>query len=315
MARKSWHSLPEYQALRALMQGGTTTSAADRLGLSQSAISRSISSLEARSGLTLFEREAGRLRPTEEAVRLNRRLDPLFDALERIDGPVQPIQETLRLVCPPTYAYRYLADQVASFLSINPHFFVSLDVSTSDEVVRGILEDRFDLGLAGIELSRGGIRMLGFRTSSAVCVMNAQHELAARTEILPIDLHERCFVANSPRHARRAQMDKVLVQAKSRPKVMAEVSTSGAAVDLARAGLGIAIVNPFPVYQYRKGDLAFRPFISPIEYRTQFIISDQRPLPRVARAFIRHLRLHTPPDPFAGQAGFGNGHAHPQKQP
>ena len=87
MAPKPWHSLPEYQALRALMQGGTTTAAAEQLGLSQSAISRSIASLEARTGRMLFEREAGRLRPTAEAVRLNRRLDPLFSALDRIDGP------------------------------------------------------------------------------------------------------------------------------------------------------------------------------------------------------------------------------------
>ena len=52
MGTKIWHSLPEYQALRALMESGTTSKAAVRLGLSQSAISRSISSLEARTGTT-----------------------------------------------------------------------------------------------------------------------------------------------------------------------------------------------------------------------------------------------------------------------
>lgn len=299
MTRKSWHSLPEYQALRALMQGGTATAAAERLGLSQSAISRSIGSLEARTGLTLFEREAGRLRPTAEAVRLNHRLDPLFEALDRIDGPKQPVQETLRLIAPPTYAHRFLVSQISSFLAINPHFFVSLEVNTSDEVVRAILEDRFDLGLTGVELARGGVKMQAFRISSAVCVMTPDHPLAAQDDVHPIDLNNQPIVAIATRHARRTQLDRIFSQARSKPRIMAEVSTSFAAVDLAKEGLGLAVVNPFPVYQYRSDDLVFRRFVSPIEYRSYFVMSDQRPLPRIARAFIRHIRLHTPSDPHS----------------
>jgi DNA-binding transcriptional LysR family regulator len=299
MTRKSWHSLPEYQALRALMQGGTATAAAERLGLSQSAVSRSIGSLEARTGLTLFEREAGRLRPTEEAVRLNLRLDPLFEALDQIDGPKKPIRETLRLIAPPTYAHRFLVSQIASFLAINPHFFVSLEVSTSDEIIRAILEDRFDLGLTGVEFARIGVKMQAFRVSSAVCVMAADHPLAAQSEVHPVDLHDQSLIALAQRHARRSQLEKIFNQARCKPRFVAEVSTSFAAVDLAKEGLGLAVVNPFPVYHYRSDDLVFRRFASPMEYRSYFVMSDQRPLPRIARAFMRHIRLHTPSDPHS----------------
>ena len=34
MTERTWHSLPEYEALRALMESGTTSKAAVRLGLS-----------------------------------------------------------------------------------------------------------------------------------------------------------------------------------------------------------------------------------------------------------------------------------------
>jgi len=299
MPAKPWHSLPEYQALRALMQGGTTTAAARQLGLSQSAISRSIASLEARTGNMLFEREAGRLRPTQEAVRLNRRLDPLFAALDRIDGPTIPVQETLRIIAPPTYAHRFLVTHITSFLTANPHFYVSLEVNTSDEVIRGILDDRFDLGVTGVELNRDGVKLLPYRISNAVCVMASNHPMAKKSEIHPQDLNDQPFIALTYRHARRTQLDKILSQSRSTPRIAAEVSTSFAAVDLAKEGLGLAVVNPFPVYHYRSDDLIFRPFASQIEYRSYFATSAQRPLPRVARAFIRHLRLHTPADPFS----------------
>jgi DNA-binding transcriptional LysR family regulator len=302
MPQKVWHSLPEYQALRALMQSGTTSRAAVRLGLSQSAVSRSISSLEARTGRLLFERDNGRLRPTGEAVRLNRRLDQLFDALDRIDGPLPPERESLRLIAPPTYAHRFLVTQIAGFLKANPNYFISLEVAPSDEVIRGILDERFDLGLTAVDLSREGVKLTPFRVSSAVCVMPKDHALAGRDAVRPEDLHDLPLIALTHRHARRAQLEKVLLAARSEPRIVAEVSTTFAAVDLAREGLGVTIVNPFPIFNYRSADMEFRPFASQISYRSFFVTSDRRQLTSIARAFMRHLRLHIPKDPFSQKA-------------
>jgi DNA-binding transcriptional LysR family regulator len=283
------------------MESGTTSKAAVRLGLSQSAISRSISSLESRTGRILFERDGGRLTPTSEAAQLNRRLDPLFEALERIDGPPVPAQENLRIIAPPTYAHRFLVGHIASFLKTNPHFFVSLEVASSDEVVRGIKDHRFDLGLTGVELSREGVKLTPFRFSKSVCAMIKSHPLAQLDTIHPEDLHDQDMIALTHRHARRAQLDQVLINARSKPRIVAETSTSFAAVDLAREGLGVSIVNPFPVVQYRAEDLTFRPFISPIEYRSYFVTAEHQPVPASTRAFIRHLRLHTLKTPFTSK--------------
>jgi DNA-binding transcriptional LysR family regulator len=284
------------------MEAGTTTGAATRLGLSQSAVSRSLANLESRLGLLLFEREAGRLRPNEEAVRLNRRLDPLFEALARIDGPQEPVQETLRLIAPPTYAHRFLVGMINSFLTINPHFFLSFEVNTSEEVMRGLLDERFDLGIMGTEHSRSGVKLLPYRRAQPVCVMMRDHPLASRDEIRPEDLHGQDIVALTRRHARRGQLERLLQQARSAPRIVAEVSTSFAAADLAKEGLGIAVINPFPLYHYRSDDLAFVPFRSSIQYQSYFVTSDTRPVPRVARVFMRHVRLNTPQDPFSQRA-------------
>lgn len=299
MARKTWHSLPEYEAFRALMESGTTTTAANRLGLSQSAVSRSIASLEGRTGKTLFERDGGRLRPTDEATRLNRRLDPLFEALRRIDGPAEPPRETLRLIAPPSYAHRFLVTMIASFLKANPAFYVSLEVATSDDVIRGIMDGSFDLGMTGVELSRAGIRLEPFRSSPAVCALPVDHPLTARDTITPADLDDQRLITLSHRHARRGQMDRILLEAGANPTLVAEVATSFAAIDLAREGLGVAVVNPFPVATYRTEGVEFRPFESAISYKTYFVEPELHLMPRIARAFIRHVRLHTPADGYS----------------
>lgn len=296
---KSWHSLSEYEAFRALIHSGTTTAAGAQLGLSQSAISRAISSLEARMGCTFFEREAGRLRPTQEALVLNRRLDALFDSLDLIDGSSEPVQETLRLIAPPSYGHRYLVEQINSFLQMNPHFYISFEVNTSEEVTRGIQEDRYDLGIAGVEYSRAGVKQIPFRTAEAVCAMTQTHHLAKQDQIHPKDLHAQDMITLISRHARRGQLDRILNQVSARPNFRAEVSTSFAAVDLVKEGLGIAVINPFPLYHYRSDDLAFIRFVSAISYKIYFVVSDTKPVPRIARAFMRHLRLNTQPDPFS----------------
>lgn len=302
MAGRNWHSLPEYEALRALMESGTTSKAAVRLGLSQSAVSRSISSLESRLGRLLFERDGGRLRPTSEATQLNKRLDPLFEALDRIDGPPEPAQETLRLVAPPTYAHRFLVHHIASFLTANPHFFISLDVSPSEDVIRSVQEERFDLGLTGVEISREGVALTPYRVSTAVCAMPKDHPLAGLDAVRPEDLDGVRLIALTHRHARRAQLDKLLTGSRSTPHLVAEVSTTFAAVDLVREGLGVTVINPFPVAQFRSSDVLFRPFSSPITYRSYFATPEHRPTPAIARAFMRHLRLHTPKIPFTEKA-------------
>lgn len=302
MVNKMWHSLPEYQALRALMESGTTSKAAIRLGLSQSAVSRSIASLEARTGRILFERDGGRLRPTNEAASMNRRLDPLFEALDRIDGPPEVAKEVLRIIAPPTYAHRFLVHHVATFLRPNPHFFISLEVAPSEDVIRGILDNRFDLGITGVELSRDGVKLTPYRRSSAVCAMASDHPLAARDVIYPQDIDGQKLIALTHRHARRAQLEKVLHRNRAIPRVVAEASTSVAAVDLAKEGLGLAIVNPFPIVQYRSDDVVFRPFASQIDYRSYFVTSDHGSTTSIVRAFMRHLRLHTVKDDFSEKA-------------
>ncbi len=299
MPRKNWHSLSEYQALRAMMEGNSTTSAARRLGITQSAVSRALSSLEGRVGQTLFERAGGRLVPTAAAVSLNARLDALFSALDSIDGPVDSGRESLRLIAPPTFAGPFLVGHLARFRAAAPEVHLSLEVGTSRDVIAGVAEGAFDLGVTGVELSRAGVRLIPFRRAAAACAIPQGHPLARLETVRPADLHGQDLVPFNYRHARRAQLDKLLHEAGARPRVTIEVSTSAAAIELVRAGVGVAVVHPFPASVLAPQEVVFRPFSSAIVYQTYFVAADDRPLPRIARQFMRHVRLHTPADRFS----------------
>ncbi|TIU08122.1 MAG: LysR family transcriptional regulator, partial [Mesorhizobium sp.] len=71
-------------AFRAVMSYGSVTQAAEAIRISQPAVSRLISDLEASLGLRLFEREHGRLRPTSEVHLLFQESHMAFSGLARL---------------------------------------------------------------------------------------------------------------------------------------------------------------------------------------------------------------------------------------
>ena len=63
-------NLKQLEAFQAIMASGSTIGAGERLGLSQSAVSRLLAQFEEDLGLRLFVREKCRLVPTQEAQAL-----------------------------------------------------------------------------------------------------------------------------------------------------------------------------------------------------------------------------------------------------
>src|SRR6056297_1195030 len=149
---RSGITLRELEVLQALVRAGTAMSAARRLGISQSAVSRRLAQLEDRLGTKLFLRLSGRLVPTVEALSINEQLDPVFDALahiaSRMDRSTQAHTGALTIAAPPTIAHRFLPSRIAEFKKSNPDLHITFEVIASDALVTGIAEHRFDVALS-----------------------------------------------------------------------------------------------------------------------------------------------------------------------
>ena len=294
------YTLRELEALRAVLSTGTTTAAARRLGVSQPAVSRALSQLEARLNVPLFLRDGARLAPTRDALAFNRRLDDLFDALANLEGPSDadaPL-ETLHLAAPPTLAHRFLTERIATFARLHPTGLIKLEICPSEEVVVGVIEERFDVGVTGSSETRAGLRLLPFRRSATVLAAASDHPLGSSDRIELPSLDAQPYVAVTRRHAWRRWYDAAFEREGVRPRVVAEVGTAVAAVELAQRGLGFTLINPFPLVKAADG-MALRPLVETFEHRTSFAVAADRPLANIARAFMRHVRMSIPPMPFS----------------
>ncbi|KIN73322.1 LysR substrate-binding domain-containing protein [Sulfitobacter guttiformis] len=287
-------TLRELEVLQALVNAGTAMSAARKLGISQSAVSRRLAQLEERLGSQLFLRSGGRLVPTVQALSINEQLKPVFETLariaSRIDNYATSKTGTLTIAAPPTIAHRFLPGRISEFKKRNPDLHIIFEVIASDALVTGIAEGRFDVALTDSIPPHEGIQTDLLISTQAICLLPVNHPLAKRDTITAQDLHHQPFVALSRRHASRGVVERVLDRLGVEPRITIEASTNVSAADFVRGGLGLALVNPFPIIHQLGPDIVALPFSPALNYNTAFVMASSRAPSAATLAFIEEIR-------------------------
>jgi DNA-binding transcriptional LysR family regulator len=300
--RRSGITLRELEVLQALVEAGTAISAARRLGISQSAVSRRLAQLEERLGFQLFMRAGGRLVPTVEAMSINEQLTPVFDTLARIanhaEQPEQAHTGTLAIVAPPTIAHRFLPSRIAAFKKQNPDLQINFEVLSSDSLLAGIAECRFDVGLTDSITAHEGIQNRQLLETHAICILPQQHPLARLDVIRPEDLQAANFIALSRRHSSRVAIDRVFDKAGVSLNIVIEASTNVSAMEFVREGLGVSLLNPFPLVHQMGEGVVLRPFLPALCYTTNFLLPSSRAPSAVTLAFIQATRASLDRDAY-----------------
>lgn len=125
-------SLPELQAFVQAARTGTATRAAAALGLTQSAISRALGSLEARLGVALFHRVRQRLVLSDAGRALLPEAERMLADLDRAALTVMSFgghRDVLRLAVLPTFAALWLIPRLSAFAARAPQ--VTFDISAT----------------------------------------------------------------------------------------------------------------------------------------------------------------------------------------
>lgn len=292
-------SFRELEALHALVEARKTTSAAAKLGVSQPAISRAIHDLEKRLGKQLFHREGGRLVPTADGILLYQQSLPIFETLAGLGrGGNERSSDPVRIIAPPTIAHRFLPEIIAGFLQAEPKIRVLLEVGTTSDVIASMADGKYDFGITDAQLHHPAIVFEPFRRSSAHAILRTDHPLAEKAELTLGDLKGQRFIALTRRFSVRSMLDRIFMDGGGGPEIVAEAATSAIAYELVRRGLGITIINPFPVAFANDPAIAIRPFHPKASFESCFVLSTQGPPPQQARRFMDFLRHHQRDDGY-----------------
>lgn len=132
----------------AVMECGSFTAAAERLGTSSGQASKLVSRLENALGVQLLSRTTRAVSPTEAGRAYFDRLRPLLDEFEALDASIRDVSHAprgrLRLTAPLTFGAMELAPALNDFAARFPE--IELDVSFSDRVA-SLVDEGFDLAV------------------------------------------------------------------------------------------------------------------------------------------------------------------------
>lgn len=287
----NWSFLRDLEVICAVIVERKTTGAAQRLGISQPAVSRAIMKIETRLGRTLFHREAGRLVPTADALSLYERSCHIFDALEQLERPASnELPQRLVILSPPTISHLFLGREVAAFANEHPEITLSLDIVTSQELPSAISEGRGHLGMVDGDFMHSGVVVEPFLDTTAVCLLPEAHALSTKRKITAADLDGVAFVGINRRHSFSNKLDQIFNEARTTPRYVIETDAAMLAIEFVREGLGVTVLNPFPLLLGERTGLLARPFEPKIPFRANFVVPANEPTSAPARKFIDFLK-------------------------
>ncbi|ODB99505.1 hypothetical protein A3197_11225 [Candidatus Thiodiazotropha endoloripes] len=229
------------RSLLAIADTGSITEAADRIGLTQPALSRRLQQLEDYFGAELFSRgrkgvqltEIGRLVESEARI-LIARYDHLRDQVRAHQGLEGG---TVRIGGGATAVSFLLPKAIASFQGSHPAVKFQLKEAGSNEVAEDVINGRLELGLVTMPVKNRELKVWPLLTDRIVLVGPNQHPLAKKRRISASALDGISFVGFEADTAVRQIIDatlrdagvemNVVMELRSIPAILRMVATTG----------------------------------------------------------------------------------------
>jgi DNA-binding transcriptional LysR family regulator len=173
-------------AFCAVVERRSFSQAAERLGISQPAVSLQIRTLEERLGRRLIDRSGRRVEPTEAGMRLYRGAQRLL-ALERhlleemADGANGDLRGRLELGASSGPGETVLPLLLCEFQERNPAVAIALTVSDTHSVVERVAARELELGVVGAARRHRSVAFEPFFRDEVVLATPTGHPFAGRT--------------------------------------------------------------------------------------------------------------------------------------
>jgi DNA-binding transcriptional LysR family regulator len=230
----------------AVAEEGSFTRAAAREHVAQPAVSAQVRRLEAELGQALFARGPGPVTLTaagEAVVPLARAaLAAAAGVRIAVDELAGLVRGRVAVGVVPSVTHR-LAGVLAAFHADHPGVEITLAEETSDALLAGVRTGRLDFALAGL----AGAVPPGLQTATVtderlVAAVAPGHRLASRTTVTLRALHGEALIALPPGTGGRTALERGFAGLGLAPRVALEAGDPRVLMDLARRGLGVAIV-------------------------------------------------------------------------
>jgi DNA-binding transcriptional LysR family regulator len=237
-------------AFCAVVDRRSFSQAAERLGVTQPAVSLQVRALEKRLGTQLLDRSGRRVEPTEAGLRLYRGAQRLLALQEQLVADVAGESEgalagTLEIGASTGPGGIVLAQLLCEFQQENPELHVALSVFDTQTVVERVADRSLELGVVGAARRHRGVVFEPFFRDEVILACPPGHPFAGRTVSLD-DLRDDSLIVMQEGAGVRQMIEDELRRAGTRLRdldVRLELGLQESVTSAVRAGYGVTFIS------------------------------------------------------------------------
>ncbi len=240
--------------LREIERNGTLTAAADRLHLTQSALTHAIKKLEQRTTVKLWNKEGRTLRLTQAGSYILSVANRIVPQLEYADQVIERFARgekgviRIGMECHP--CYQWLLKVVKPYIERYPE--VDIDVKQQFQFggMEALLNYDIDVLVTPDPIHQPGVTFKPVLDYQQVLVVSKQHALANKTQVEPKDLAEEVLYSYPVDIDRLDIYSLFLNPAHCTPKKHKSIEATDIMLQLVAAGRGVAALPHWLVNEY-----------------------------------------------------------------
>jgi DNA-binding transcriptional LysR family regulator len=261
----------DLDAFLAVMETNSFHHAAERLNLSQSAITRRIQKLEEALGSTLFERTTRAVKPTLAAKRLQARAEAMLDSAQETTHAMRDESvafthqrsTVVTLAMIPTVVASLLPPALQSFRSAGFNARIRLLDIAANEVAEAVSQGEADFGVCSIESLEPNTHFEPLFDDQIVAALPCHHALAGSEELSWSDLQSVELILPARGTGNRLLIDEAMARSRTTAHWTYEVNRSTTAMELVNHGTAVALLPRSAMNSTHSGGLVFKSFANP----------------------------------------------------
>lgn len=243
--------LRHYQMIAMLAKTPRVTDAADRLGITPSALSHRIREAERRLGVPLFSRSHKRLRMTAAAEYLAQVADRLIADLVRAEHDAermaQGVKHVVRLAVEAYSSYHWLPSFLQHLKDSHPDVSIQVVAAAAKSPLENLSDHTVDIAIVSGENAATRLETVHLFDDELLFIMPAGHRLADRNHIEGQDIVGEDFITYTHIPEPDREYAKLFRPNDTYPNWTETVELPEAIVEMVAAGLGTSVLAGWAV--------------------------------------------------------------------
>jgi LysR family carnitine catabolism transcriptional activator len=287
----------QFEILVAAAEAGSFSGAAQRLSISQPALSEAIRRIESEIGLKLFDRTTRSLSLTPDgkhAVAIAREVVRNFKgALESIAARGSEHHGRILVAALPSVACSVLPSALRDFAAQHPIVRVTIHDVQHERAIALVADGIADMAVTFRPASLENFVFDEIASDAMHLVCRKDHPLAAKTRVRWRDIGEHAFVGMTGISSVRRLTDAAFINIDAISAPRYEVEQIPSAVALVEAGLGVTALPALTFPMFRSPELVTRPLVEPtLRRRIGILQLSGRTPPAAVHALAAAVRAH-----------------------